>query len=310
LQGGDGALSKHLQKPFNFYFFQTKQSWRDAAQRRNAKKQMKHLPISRSLIALMLLLGVVWSCKKDDPIPAETCKLSTIDRGNGNKHTYAYDANGKLMQMTREFDGTGSGKISKYVYSFTYDAAGLLSKSVWTLGGKADGSETCTYTNGKISKVSFAYSDGSKGVNNIKCNAAGRIIEFTVETGNPNSDGKQYFEYDANGITTKRGFADLAGLKLFEIATKPVGLAKSPEQLLAKYGLPHDPLTGYGWSVAEGGEGTVSEVFYEDNGKLVFDSKYKTTVAKTNTKGYLTEITDVDDAKVTSTSKFTMTDCN
>jgi|GEM_PF-5947938 len=35
--------------------------------------------------------------------------------------------------MPREFDGSGSGKISEYVYTFTYDDAGLPTKSVSTL---------------------------------------------------------------------------------------------------------------------------------------------------------------------------------
>ena len=272
---------------------------------------MKKQLISRSLIALALLLGVAWSCKTADPVtPAETCKLSAIDRGNGNKHGYTYDANGKITTMNREYDGTGSGNTSKYVYTFTYDAAGLLTKSVWTLDGKADGSETYTYTSGKISKTTFVYINGDKGVNNIKFNAAGQMIEFTFEYGTPD-DSKQYFEYDANGIMVKRGYSDLKNYKYFETVTKPVGVAKSPEQLLAKYGLPYDVLTGIPWAVAIGGEGSTSEVFFDDNGKLVSDGTGKTTAIKTNTKGYVTEDSDFDNTtKITSTQKFTMIDCN
>ena len=79
------------------------------------------------IIAISLL---IFSCKKDEvTTPADTCKVSIIDRGNGNKHTYTYDVTGKVATMSREFDGSGSGKISKYVYTFTYDNAGLLTKS-------------------------------------------------------------------------------------------------------------------------------------------------------------------------------------
>ena len=251
------------------------------------------------------------SCKKEDTTPpVETCKLTNIDRGNGNKHTYTYDATGRISTMIREFDGTGSGTISKYVYAFTYDGAGLLTKSTYTLDGKAGGIETYTYTNGKITKVNFTDTEGTKGVNNVKYDAASRIIEFTSETGNPDNDAKAYYEFDANGIITKRGYADLQGNKFFEVVIKPVGVAKSPEQLLAKYGLPYDLLNGFSWQAAEGKEGTVSEVFFADaNGKLVSDSKDKITAVKTNTKGYITESTSVDDANKSSTQRFTMADC-
>lgn len=266
--------------------------------------------MKKLLIFAVALLAALGSCKKDDPTPP--CKLSAIDRGNNNKHAYTYDANGKITQMTREFDGSGAGKISKYVYTFAYDAAGLLTKSTFTLDGKPNGTETYNYTNGKISKVSYVYSDGSKGINNIKYSATGQIAEFTYESGDPNADGKQYFEYDANGIIIKRGFADLQGNKFFEVVIKPVGMAKSPEQLLTNNGLPYDVLTGFSWQIAEGGVGTVAEVFYADNdGKLVSDSKEKITAVKTNSQGYIIESTSTDDAnKTTTTQRFTLTDCN
>jgi hypothetical protein len=268
---------------------------------------MKTLLNFRIVMAFLMAL-LVFSCKKDEVV-TPPCQLSGIDRGNNNVHTYTYDANSKITTMSREFDGNGSGKIDKYVYTFTYDAAGLLTKSAIKLEGKDFGTETYTYTSGKISKVTFAYTDGTKGVNNIKYNASGQLIEFTFETGDPDYDGKQYFEYDANSIMTKRGFADLKGNKLFEVVLKPVGVVKSPEALLASAGLPYDVLTGFQWQVAEGGVGTTSEVFYDDNGKLVSDGVGKITDSKTNSQGYLTENTYTD-ATTKNTQRFTITGCN
>ncbi len=260
-------------------------------------------------IALTLLL---FSCKKDEvTTPADTCKVSIIDRGNNNKHTYTYDAAGKVATMTREFDGSGSGKISKYVYTFTYDNVGLLTKSDWTLDGKANGSETYTYTAGKISKVSFKDVDGNAGTNNIKYDEAGRIIYFSIETGDPNNDIILYYTYDANGIQTKYGVKGSDGSIYFEVVTKPVGVAKSAEQLLSKYNLPYDVLTGYAWSVNRGDVGTIYEGFIPDaNGKLVSAGQEKVTVVKLDAKGYISEITSVDDAKVSSTERFTLMNCN
>jgi hypothetical protein len=234
-----------------------------------------------------------------------------IDRGNVNKHTYTYDAAGKVATMSREFDGSGSGKISKYVYTFTYDNAGLLTKSVWTLDGKENGSETYTYTSGKISKVSFKDAAGNGGTNNLKYDEAGRIIYFSYETGDPNSDLIQYFTYDANGIATKKGFKGFDGSIYFEVVIKPMGVAKSPEQLLSKYNLPYDVLTGYSWSANQGGIGTIYESFEPDsNGKLVSSGTEKVTSVKLDSKGFIAEITSMDDAKISSTERYTLTNCN
>ena len=271
--------------------------------------------ISRiSLLFSLLLLVALFGCRDHStPATPDTCKLAAIDRGNLNKHIYAYDANGRISQMTREFDGDGSGKVSRFVYSFTFDGAGLLTKSTITLDSKPYGTETYAYTNGRVSKATFNNTDGSNGVNNIKYNAAGQMTEFTIETGDPNYDGKQYFEYNTDGVMTRRGFADLGGVKFFEIVFKPVGIVKAPEQLLAKYGIPYDVLTGIPWSIASGGVGSAYEVFAADpvTGKLVSTGDTgKVTALKTNTKGYLTEITDVDNTNVSSTQRFTITDCN
>jgi YD repeat-containing protein len=260
-------------------------------------------------IAITLL---IFSCKKDEvTTPADTCKVSVIDRGNNNKHTYTYDAAGKVATMTREFDGSGSGKISKYIYTFTYDNAGLLTKSTWTLAGVPNGSETYTYTAGKISKVSFKDVDGNAGTNNIKYDEAGRIVYFSAETGDPNYDIIQYFAYDANGIEIKKGVKGFDGSIYFEVITKPVGMAKSSEQLLSKYNLPYDVLTGYSWSANRGDVGTIYESFEPDNdGKLVSSGTEKVTAVKLDAKGFISEITSVDNAKVSSTERFTLMNCN
>ena len=264
------------------------------------------------LFALTVVLGSCSKSSTTDPAP-DTCKLTAIDRGNGNKHTYTYDANGRISQMNREFDGTGSGKISRYVYTFTYDAAGLLTKSVWTLDGKADGSETYTYTTGRVSKASSVYANGSKITNDIKYNAAGQITEFTYDDGKPANFFRQYLTYNTDGIITKFGYDDGKGDVFFEVVYKPVGKATSPEQLLTKGGLPYDVLTGFSWSVAVGGEGTTSESFSPDakTGKLVSDGTDRITAVKTNARGYLTEFTTLDNTtKTSSTQKFTLMDCN
>ena len=265
------------------------------------------------LSALFCLLLFACQDHKIDPVASDTCKLTAIDRGNGNKHNYTYDASGRITQMAREFDGSGSGKISHYVHTFTYDATGLLTKTTSTLEGKPDNSETYTYTNGRISKVTFANADGSKGTNNIKYNAAGQITEFTYETGDPASDIIQYFAYNADGVMTETGYTDLPGtLTFYQVVYKPAGKVTSPEQLLAKHGLPYDVLTGYSWSIAVGGAGSTYEVFYLDTktGMMASGGTGKTTAVQTNAKGYMTQISTTDETNQSATGTFTLIDCN
>ena len=264
------------------------------------------------LYLLLVLFLAISSCKKEDVIPTDTCRLSVIDRGNGNKHTYAYDANDRITTMTREFDGSGSGVISKYIYTFTYDAAGLLTKSTWTLDGVADGTESYSYTSGKISKVNYEYADGSKGVNNIKLDAMGNIIEFSYEPDDKSYHDIQFFEYDANNILIKRGYRDAAsGFIYFESRNKPQAIAKSPEQYLKAKGLPYDVLTGFSWSTNLGGEGSTAEVFVpDDNGVLISDGIDKTVSIKKDTKGNVVEITYENADKSISKSTYTLSNCN
>jgi hypothetical protein len=266
------------------------------------------------LLAITLVLFLN-SCKKDkDTTPVLQCKLSSIDRGNLNKHFYAYDAIGKITTMTREFDGNGSGKVSKYVYTLTYDASGLLASSAITLNGVPDSKEKYIYTNGKISRTDYELTNGTKGYNAIKYDTNGQILEFTYQ-GNANTDDdyKAYFAYDANGIMTKRGYSDMSGSsKFFEVVTKVVGSAKSPESLVTNNGLPYDLLTGFSYSKVSGGVGTTSEAYAPDE-KGVFSllpGLAKVTAIKTNSKGYLIEVTVDDTDAGISTEKFEMIDCN
>jgi YD repeat-containing protein len=268
---------------------------------------MKHI-----CFALLLTLSL-FSCQDHlAPLTPDSCQLAAIDRGNGNKHTYTYDASGRVSQMTRDFDGTGSGKISRYVYTFTFDAAGLLTKSTWTLDGKPAGSETYAYTTGRISKVTYANADGSSGTNAIKYNPAGQITEFTYDDGDPANFFRGYFDYNADGITTKLGYDDGQGNVFYEVMYKPVGKVTVPEALLTKRGLPYDVLTGVSWQTAIGGIGSTYEEFAPDDktGKLISVGTGKTTVVKTNANLYLTESTILDNTNTSTTQVFTLAGCN
>lgn len=256
------------------------------------------------------LLFVFNSCKKND-LPHPDCKLTAIDRGTGNKHAYTYDASGKVTKMHREFVA-GPGPALQFEFTFTYNSAGKVIKSDAKLDGAIYGVSNFIYSGGRLLKVNYTLADGSAGVNNFRYNAAGLLIESTDESGTP-ADSKQYFEYNAQGIMTKRGASDLAGNKFFEIITNPVGVAKSPEQLLLAHGLPYDVLTGMPWQIAEGKEGTTFDSYAPGPpaGGLVLVGTGRITHTILNPKGYIIESTGDDGSSESSiTSRYTLMGCN
>ena len=268
---------------------------------------MKRLTLLTAVTAIVLAFS---SCKKND-FPHPYCKLIAIDRGTGNKHAYTYNAQGKITKMDRDFIA-GPGPALKFEFLFTYSAGGLLIKADAKLDGANYGTSNFIYAGGRLSKVNYTRADGTTGVNNFKYNGAGLIIESTDESGTP-ADSKQYFEYNNQGIMTKRGAADLAGNKFFEILTTPVGVAKSPEQLLLAHGLPYDVLTGMPWQIAEGKTGTTFETYAPGPpaGNLVLLGTGTITNAVVNSKGYIIESTGNDGSEESSvTSRYTLMGCN
>ncbi len=276
-------------------------------------KSVRNIGHSVAQLLTLSIIFLIFSCKKEEATPVETCKLSTIDRGNGNKHAYTYDANGRVATMTRKFGGSsGTDPIVEYVYKLTYDNAGLLTKSDWTIDGVPSGSETYSYTNGKIAKATFKDTDGNGGVNNFKYDAAGRIIYMSLEIGDPNYDFINDIVYDANGIMVKSTYKTLDGTVFFQTIIKPVGVTKSAEQLLIKQGLPYDIFVLNTWTENQGGIGTTYESYEPGiNGKLYLSGTAKTTDIKTDTNGYNSEITTLDvDSNKSRTQKLTLVDCN
>jgi hypothetical protein len=239
---------------------------------------------------LLLFLILVFSCKKTDPDPAVTCRLDKIDRGNGYTHEYTYDTAGKITNMRRVY-----GENGVYAYTFTYNSSGVLIKSDVTLNGKPYNTETYTYTNGKVSQVSYKATDGDEGVNNIKYDTSGNLTEFSYEAKDKSYYVIQYFEYDSQGLFTKRGYKDMlaqaGGFIYFEARYTNKNAEKSPESLLLKGGLPYDILTGFPWGQNVPGVGSTSESFsLNESNRLVSEGVSTTTNIIKNSNGYATEI--------------------
>ena len=254
---------------------------------------------------LFLTIGLMaLSCKKDaDPTP-DTCKLTE----GGQAGNVTYNAQNRVATLTRDvyYGPTPVVQVS----TFSYDGAGLLTKTVYTIDGKPNSDETYTVTDGRITRASFSGPNSPAGLNNLSYDAGGRLTRYTVEVG-----GKllyaQNYTYNADGVRTEFSVTDGLGVVQARTVIKPVGSVKSPEQLLTKRGLPYLIPDGTPWVIAEGGVGTVFEYYATDaDGKLALQGTTKLTAQKTNAKGYLTEQTLADlDGKNPNVVTYTLADC-
>lgn len=257
-----------------------------------------------------LLVGSCQTITPIAPLPLHSCRVIGIDKGPTNRHTYAYDSQGRVAQMIRETDEKGKiGTVRQYVYRFTYVGNQLVGSS-WTIDGKAAGTARYVYAASRIVRADLTYADGTKGTNTFTYKT-GRVSEYTTESGNPLLNGKRYFAYDANGIIVKTGFSDLRDTRFFEVLVRPTGLVRSPEQLLLEAGLPFDVLTGYPWQIAEGEVGTEYDVYFSNSttGKLEFAYSDRTTIFQATPTGYLTEQTLQDQRKNTQTQRYILENC-
>lgn len=259
----------------------------------------------KKLIIFFVVGLMALSCRNNnDPAP-DTCKLST----SPGVKKLTYDNNGRVATLTTEiYDGTTTGTV---LSTFTFDAAGKLTKTVYTVNGNPNSEETYTYTDGRISRANFSGPNSSTGLNNLSYDAVGRLARYTVEVGGKVQYAQTY-TYNANGVLTEQAVVDGQGNTLFKIVTKPIGNVRSPEQLLINKGIPYLIPTGEPLVAAEGNIGTVKDYFSADStGKLVPNGSQKITALKTNPNGYLTELTIADpDGKNPSTATYTITDCN
>jgi YD repeat-containing protein len=259
----------------------------------------------KKLLIFSLIGLTALSCKEknNDPAP-DTCKLSTSP--SVKKLTYN---NGRVSTLTTEgYDGNTTVIV---LSTFTYDATGKLTKTVYTVNGNPNSEETYTYTDGRITRVNFSGPNSPMGLNNLSYDAAGRLARYTVEVGGKLQYAQTY-TYNANGVLTEQAVVDGQGSAFFKTVIKPIGNVKSPEQLLINQGIPYLIPTGDPLVAAEGNIGTVKDYFsVDDTGKLVPVGSEKTTALKTNAKGYLTELTTADpDGKNPSTVNYTLADCD
>ncbi|WP_138991698.1 hypothetical protein [Larkinella sp. C7] len=269
-----------------------------------------------------LLLGFtllsLTHCKKSEvDAPAEMrCKLTAIDRGNGNKHQYGYNAAGYVSQLTVNFKGpTGGSAEHVYVYTFAYNSANQITGATITVDGKTPDQLTdwgigsglkCRWTDGKLTAIEDLVGTQTILTTTIQYDAEGRILRFKgVPASKDEPTFEKVFSYDANGNSTYQYLED--GTKYYAEAHVYDSSTQSPESLLAKRGLPFDVFNLYPWkqTILKGFE---SDEF-DESGKVTAHKTFQITNVVKNNHNYAVSQT-VEEGNTKRVNTFGLADCD
>ncbi len=152
---------------------------------------------STHLLLILYVALLVGGCKKsaNDPAP-DPCKLTESARVG----KLTYDASGRAATLaTPIYLSATATTPATFLGTFSYDANGKLTKTVWTVDGNPNSEETYTYTNGRITKINFAGPNSPTGINNLTYDGQGRLTRYTVEP-NGQLQFAQNYTYNADGI--------------------------------------------------------------------------------------------------------------
>lgn len=271
-----------------------------------------------STVLGVLMLGFS-SCKKTetiDPPLGNTCKLTQIDRGNGNKHSYEYNVDGSIAKMTIHFRGaTATEPEEVYEYTFSYNT----NKQITGATIKLNGQKPTQLTNwGVGDAVSFTWSSGgqltkvtdllgSKAMltTTVTYDGQGRVTSLK---GAPDPEWGEPFEktftYDAQH-NLRYVFLENDSPVYYEEVTVDNTL-KSAESLLIERGLPYDIFNTAAWRTHVTRELKGYEV--DGAGKAILTRTLKAINTITNTHKIATEQVSDDNGKQ-RTMTFTLSDC-
>ncbi|GAB3902729.1 hypothetical protein GCM10028803_29910 [Larkinella knui] len=259
-------------------------------------------------------------CKKsevDPPDPNEaTCKLTAIDRGNGNQHQYTYNAAGLVSQWTIRFKGsTATEPEQVYVYTFDYNGSNQITGATITVDGKVPDQLTdwgvgsgiqCRWTNGKLTEIKDLLGTQTILTTTISYDAQDRITRFYCIPANKNEPPfEKSFTYDANGNDTYLYTEDGEKLYFEEHTYDPA--TKSAESLLASRGLPFDIFNLYPW------KSHVLKAFktneFDESGKAVSPKSFQITNVVKNSRNLAVSQT-IEEGGTKRLNTFTLADCD
>jgi hypothetical protein len=246
-------------------------------------------------ILSLILMATAFSCdKKTDIEPlADTCRMTGYTAPINSKSVFDYDANGRIIHENRQVNDDIDG-IVLGDYTYTYDGSGKLTKNTYkiSVSGKLlfDDTDTYTWENGKIIKSTY-----KDGVNNIKYNAKGQMIEYTFEsTTDPTTNAKWTYKYDANDVLIDRIITSMDGKDVFfqfKLTYTSKEIVKTPLSYMAKVGLPFDFFYTRDWEVNIPKTDGTWEYYYPDaDGKLVLKLKDTFKEIKLDSKGVVSQL--------------------
>lgn len=268
-----------------------------------------------------VLLGLLtlhfFSCKKsevDSPAPSDAnCKLTAIDRENGNRHRFEYNPAGYVSKWTLLIKNSGSDH--EIVYSLKYDGANQVTGATITVDGKTATDSTilglgnrveCRWTNGKLTEVKDMLGEKPVLKTTISYDAQGHQTRFQCVPGNKNElPFEKTYTYDASENFVYNYLED--GIPLDQTNATVDKSHLSAESLLPKHGLVFDfyniiPYRNFNLK-------TFSDFLFDQNGKPVLDATYTITKVTKNRHNFVTSQTVEQDGKG-RLQTFALADCD
>jgi YD repeat-containing protein len=262
----------------------------------------------------LILIATAFSCKdktNTDPV-VDTCRMVGYTAPINSKSTFDYDANGRIIHEVRKVDNDLDGKaIGDYTY--TYDANGKLTKNTYkiTVDGNLlyDDTDTYTWENNKIIKATY-----TDGINNIKYNAKGQMVEYTFESKNdPTTNAKWTYKYDANDVLIDRILTSMDGKDAyfqFKLIYTSKEIVKTPLSYMARVGLPFDFFYSREWEVNNPKTDGTYEYYYPDaDGKLVLKLKDTFKEIKLDSKGVVSQLITTNLKGETQSTNYQVSNC-
>ncbi|GAB3938329.1 hypothetical protein [Larkinella terrae] len=267
-----------------------------------------------------LLIGLaalsVTNCKKSEIDPADlaaTCKLSEVDRGNGTRQQYEYNADGYVSKWTINF--TESAEKHTFVYLFGYNNRHQITGakitidgkspdeiSKWSIGNKIE----CSWTNGKLTQVRDMVDEDVYFTTSLTYDASGRITRLLCEPADRSQTSfEKTYTYDADENFKYYYLDDGVKLDYDDITVDKT--SQSAESLLANRGLPFDFFNLIPWRTYNLKK--YDSYYFDKTGKPVLARSYQITNLVKNKHNIVTSQT-VEEGGNKRVNTFSLMDCD
>ncbi|RRB06728.1 hypothetical protein EHT25_02730 [Larkinella rosea] len=267
-----------------------------------------------------LLIGLaalsVTNCKKTEigpPDPATSCKLTEVDRGNGTRQLYEYNAAGFVSKWTINFtESTGKHTI---IYQPEYNSNQQITGAKITIDGKSPDEISkwsignrmeCRWTNGKLTQVRDMVGEEVYFTTSLTYDAAGRITRLLCEPADRSQTSfEKTYTYDADE-NFKYYYLD-DGVKLDYDNISVDKTSQSAESLLANRGLVFDFFNLIPWRTYNLKK--YDSYSFDKTGKPVLAKSYQITNLVKNKHNIVTSQT-IEEGSNKRVNTFMLADCD